>query len=134
MTIDSGTQPTPFFAEDIEVLTGGRTIVYGSFPLPGSSSSGILAFTASGAIDSTWNGGVPIAWDSSFQIPQRTLVVDASERVLAREGTVIARFTATGAPDATWGGDGVSISTSSSPSVSTASGSTTSRSTATRWW
>ena len=88
------------------MLPGGRTIAYGSFPLPGSSSSGILAFTASGAIDSTWNGGVPIAWDSSFQIPQRTLVVDAAGRVLAREGTVIARFTSTGAPDATWGGDG----------------------------
>ena len=106
VTIDSGTQQTLFFAEDIEVLPGGRTIAYGSFPLPGSGSSGILAFTAAGVIDSTWNGGVPIPWNSSFQIPQRTLVVDAAGRVLAREGTAIARFTATGAPDATWGGDG----------------------------
>ena len=103
---NSGSEAPPFFVEDIEVLPNGRTVAFGSYPLPGSGSSGILAFTAAGAIDPTWNGGVPIPWDSTWQIPQRTLLVDAAGRVLAREGTQIARFTATGAPDPTWGGDG----------------------------
>ena len=126
---------TPFFVEDIEVLPSGRTIAYGSFPLPGSGSSGILAFTAAGAIDSTWNGGVPIPWDSTWQIPQRTLLVDAAGRVLAREGDVdrsVHRDRGAGC-DVGWRWARQPQRALPPRAGSTASRSTTSKPTATRW-
>ena len=90
-------------ALDIEVLSDGRTMVFGSVSLSGGPEIGALVrFDANGLPDPTWNGGQPVVPQGS--IAQAAFVLDSEDRVLWRGlNGKLQRYTTSGVLDASFG-------------------------------
>jgi len=68
----------------------------------------IVRWTADGQVDPSWNGGVPLPVQSSFNAPGR-MALAADGSVFYAIGSRIMKFTATGAPDDSFGSEGIAM-------------------------